>query len=458
MNQNKSIDEYSKLISYSNCFMDAKEILINMKNIGISPTKYIYMVLLTKTTNMNEEDEVYVLMKADGIELPNQYWHIYRSKITNSKSFKEALGHINQMKKKGINPNKYIITVLKSKAITIEQTKHADSLLYSISTNQIGIKKVKRSSEKFLHDLYNKPISTKLDIANDEVTTYTTKTKRDYTHKNSKVHTYNLNDIKIKSNSTETNNSYSNKTTNIELQTNSHNETTEILIPNKKVENELENINIKAIGNIAPEKKDRTVTFTNRNISLVRIVKDFYENSCQICNEKIQLPNNQFAIEVHHIKPLGLHNGADISENMIVLCPNHHVMFDRGAISIDIASKTVTHFDESNAIHGKQLCLKHDINQEFVDYHNKYIFAKVQRQYSTLNDTNKSLEAATQSITYGNSVQLEDVSNNETFRVTLENKYNKEFLKPLEKKLIGKKVDDIIEYDCYRYKIISTES
>jgi putative restriction endonuclease len=36
-----------------------------------------------------------------------------------------------------------------------------------------------------------------------------------------------------------------------------------------------------------------------------------------------------------HIRPLGApHNGPDVVENVLCLCPNDHVLFDHGAISI----------------------------------------------------------------------------------------------------------------------------
>jgi putative restriction endonuclease len=37
-----------------------------------------------------------------------------------------------------------------------------------------------------------------------------------------------------------------------------------------------------------------------------------------------------------HIRPLGApHNGPDVKENIIIcLCPNHHVLFDSGAITL----------------------------------------------------------------------------------------------------------------------------
>ena len=43
--------------------------------------------------------------------------------------------------------------------------------------------------------------------------------------------------------------------------------------------------------------------------------------------------------EVHHIMPRNKHNGPDVRENMLVLCPNHHVEFDFGVLCIDPKSQ-----------------------------------------------------------------------------------------------------------------------
>lgn len=59
---------------------------------------------------------------------------------------------------------------------------------------------------------------------------------------------------------------------------------------------------------------------------------------------------NQFATEVHHIQPLGKHNGPDIKENMIVLCPNDHIMFDRGAITLDLDNMRVIHKNKKTTL------------------------------------------------------------------------------------------------------------
>ncbi|MCX5892441.1 MAG: HNH endonuclease, partial [Deltaproteobacteria bacterium] len=60
----------------------------------------------------------------------------------------------------------------------------------------------------------------------------------------------------------------------------------------------------------------------------------------------------------HHIKPLGSpHDGPDVRENILCVCPNHHVMLDYGVIELD----------------GVQLP---GIGREYINYHNEHIFGK----------------------------------------------------------------------------------
>ena len=55
---------------------------------------------------------------------------------------------------------------------------------------------------------------------------------------------------------------------------------------------------------------------------------------CQICGIRLEGPAGPYA-EAAHIRPLGSpHNGPDTQDNIVCLCPNHHVLFDLGGISI----------------------------------------------------------------------------------------------------------------------------
>jgi predicted restriction endonuclease len=82
-----------------------------------------------------------------------------------------------------------------------------------------------------------------------------------------------------------------------------------------------------------------------RNHKIVQELKILYKNKCQVCGESIDMGYGMMYSEVHHIQPLGNeHNGIDSKSNMLVLCPNHHKMFDLGVLAIDPTdNKTLLH-------------------------------------------------------------------------------------------------------------------
>ncbi|MGE8079229.1 HNH endonuclease [Peribacillus loiseleuriae] len=131
----------------------------------------------------------------------------------------------------------------------------------------------------------------------------------------------------------------------------------------------------RVVGEFIPERKNVNVSVVQRKQSIVHFLKELYRNTCQICGEQIEIGNGKFMCEVHHIQPLGSrHNGADVIENMIVVCPNHHAMFDRGAITIDVIKNNIKHVNQKNYINMMPLLIKHRIAQEYVDYHNQNIY------------------------------------------------------------------------------------
>ena len=81
-----------------------------------------------------------------------------------------------------------------------------------------------------------------------------------------------------------------------------------------------------------PNKVTTTVTRVIRDTVLSNKVKEERNYKCQVCNTTLIIKGNGYA-ETHHLKPLG-HAGFDIESNMLVLCPNHHVLFDYGEIAI----------------------------------------------------------------------------------------------------------------------------
>ncbi|MDC0764917.1 HNH endonuclease [Brevibacillus sp. AG] len=132
-------------------------------------------------------------------------------------------------------------------------------------------------------------------------------------------------------------------------------------------------------GKIVPETKTRILEVIQRNRQIVKHLKQLYNNCCQICQERIDLGFGEYMSHVHHIKPLGSkHQGPDIIENMILLCPNHHSMFDAGSITFDLDSLEVLHVNKAHHynLKRKRIVLKHEINNEYIKYHNKYILKK----------------------------------------------------------------------------------
>ncbi|AXY57869.1 HNH endonuclease [Acinetobacter chinensis] len=115
-------------------------------------------------------------------------------------------------------------------------------------------------------------------------------------------------------------------------------------------------------GNQNPNKSLTTTYRILRDTQLAIKIKKLYNNKCQICNLTIPLKNGNFYSEAHHIIPLGKHNGSDTPENIIVLCPNHHVMMDYGLIPLKI-----------NEIY---IHKKHNICKKSIKYHNQIIFEK----------------------------------------------------------------------------------
>ena len=88
-------------------------------------------------------------------------------------------------------------------------------------------------------------------------------------------------------------------------------------------------------GNSNPTRKSFTVQRIGRDTKQSKALKLFYKHTCQVCDIQINTAAGPYA-EAAHIRPLGEpHCGPDTPDNIICLCPNHHVMFDHGTFSIE---------------------------------------------------------------------------------------------------------------------------
>ena len=114
-------------------------------------------------------------------------------------------------------------------------------------------------------------------------------------------------------------------------------------------------------GKIDVNRKMVTFERVIRDTKVSNWVKQLYNNHCQICGTTIELSDNVNYSEGHHILPIK-NNGPDIINNLICVCPNHHIQLDYGAIKID----------------RKKLTIKngHNIKDEYIKYHNENIYKK----------------------------------------------------------------------------------
>jgi hypothetical protein len=108
-----------------------------------------------------------------------------------------------------------------------------------------------------------------------------------------------------------------------------------------------------------PSRVPTTISRILRDTVLVAALKKKYNFCCQLCGTQLELPDGFFYCEAHHIRPLGTpHNGPDAASNLVIVCPNHHVLLDYGAIPLSADS----------------FCSSlHPINQAHINYHNANI-------------------------------------------------------------------------------------
>jgi putative restriction endonuclease len=89
-----------------------------------------------------------------------------------------------------------------------------------------------------------------------------------------------------------------------------------------------------------PDRVPTTVQRIVRNTIVAQEVKKAHGDRCQVCGARLELPEGKTYSEAAHVQPLGLpHNGPDIAENILCLCPTDHVRFDHGAIYVNAGVK-----------------------------------------------------------------------------------------------------------------------
>lgn len=118
----------------------------------------------------------------------------------------------------------------------------------------------------------------------------------------------------------------------------------------------------------SPARRETTILRVVRDTKKAKEIKVLYDYTCQVCGVKLEGSAGPYA-EAAHIRPLGTpHNGPDSKDNILCLCPNHHVLFDLGGIAIDDDFSLIG-MSGRLSVHRE-----HRINPEHLRYHREHYF------------------------------------------------------------------------------------
>ena len=139
-----------------------------------------------------------------------------------------------------------------------------------------------------------------------------------------------------------------------------------------------------AAGSDAAVDREISKRLTQKRDRVLAVkLKELYKHQCMACGNALIIgldPERRHA-ESAHIKPLGFpYSGPDKPGNMIVLCPGHHIQFDRGILSLKSSPMGITFVSriKSDPVHGKIIALhsEHQLDPDCVNWH-ATIFAAV---------------------------------------------------------------------------------
>lgn len=123
-------------------------------------------------------------------------------------------------------------------------------------------------------------------------------------------------------------------------------------------------------GNPTPHRATGIVQRIVRSSKVAQFIKELHGHRCQICELRLDLPVASYS-EGAHIRGLGSpHHGPDTHDNVLCLCPNHHVLLDKGGIYLD---DDLTVRDHTGAEVGPLAVVDgHRVNVQHVRYHREH--------------------------------------------------------------------------------------
>lgn len=101
-----------------------------------------------------------------------------------------------------------------------------------------------------------------------------------------------------------------------------------------------------------------------RDSAMIKKLKAKYGYRCHVksCDFHLPLSTGVDYVEGHHVKPLS-HDGPDTASNILILCPNHHALFDYRAPVFETKAR-IRIGDRIETLR------PHDLAQKFIDFHN----------------------------------------------------------------------------------------
>jgi hypothetical protein len=109
-----------------------------------------------------------------------------------------------------------------------------------------------------------------------------------------------------------------------------------------------------------------------RNPKIATQLRLHYKHECMFCGVRLEVGEGRFYSEAAHIKPLGKpHGGPDKTANLLILCPNHHLQFDRGVLRLKFEGSNfrVVSSVPSDPLHNKLVTPAHALDKSCIEWH-----------------------------------------------------------------------------------------
>lgn len=123
-------------------------------------------------------------------------------------------------------------------------------------------------------------------------------------------------------------------------------------------------------GEEAPGRVRSVVQRIVRNSEVTQWVKNAHDGVCQFCGVRLETAAGFYA-EGAHIRALGApHYGPDVTSNVLCLCPNDHVLFDKGALYLD--NGTVVRSSDGALLAPLRTVAAHEVDWAHAAYHREH--------------------------------------------------------------------------------------